>query len=118
MQIMARRMKKHFGFFTKIKKANNKGRRKLIKKASNGEILALSEASKNLLANRLRVKPSAKRKLCVGKRLYRRLASRKLSVEAKRKAIQRGGLPFVGLLASAAIPLISEFIAKKVMRRK
>jgi len=96
------RVKPHFKFLKTLKKSSQK--KKLIKRATNGEIKSICEICDNCLKGNLPHKKLIKHKASI-----RYLANKKKTISQKRKYIsQKGG--FLGSLLSVAIPVIAGLI--------
>jgi len=111
------RLRKHYGFITKLASAASrslKDVKKLLKKASAGEILVLAEIVLNLLRKNIPLKVNQKRVLCPFRNKLREIASKKTNCDQKRVIFsnQRGGiLGIIGTILSAAIPAISSLFS-------
>lgn len=105
-----KRLVRNSKFFKALSSANRTIRRKLLKKASRAQVAAISELAKNVAFGRLKC---SKGNRCKYKRLLRSLYSRKVPYTRKKKLlIQKGGLPIIPILLSAAAPLIGKLISK------
>jgi hypothetical protein len=110
---MSQRMRRNINFLAALKRASPAKKRVIIRKSTRPQISTLSEISKNILHNRIKLKPKQKRKLCKFKRLVRRMASRKVKYKTKKKALLRGGqLGVIPLLLTAG-SIISNLISSR-----
>src|SRR5271170_4064834 len=107
---MSKRMKKNIDFLSQLKRGSKAERKNLIANSNASEMSTICEMSKNLLGSRFNLKPKQKLKLCRYKKLYRQLASRKTSLDSKRKKLQTGGFPGLGLLLGTLGPLVGSLI--------
>ncbi|KAL3097661.1 hypothetical protein niasHT_020334 [Heterodera trifolii] len=89
------------------KKAND-----LIRDATDDQLLCLVEICLNILKARVPLRPRHLKKLKAHAQALRHLARTRCSRSAKKVLLQHGdGLPaIVGLVASIALPLITDFI--------
>jgi hypothetical protein len=108
------RLSKHSSFLRKLFTTSDPVVQKnLIKNASKGEILALTEFVYNILRQNIPLTSDQKRALCQHKKNLLMVTNRGVPCEQKRKIFlksqQEGGI--IGLIASVAIPLISSLIS-------
>ena len=111
-----RRLKKHYAWLTKLSEASGdlKEVKKILKKATVGQILALAEIILNILRRNVPLTVTEKRILCPFRNRLREIASKKNNCERKRKIFinQKGGiLGIIGTILGAAIPAIKGLIS-------
>jgi hypothetical protein len=111
------RLQKHYGFIRKLSSASSKSLKdvkKLLKKATSGEILVLAEIVLNLLRRNIPLNVKQKRILCPFRNKLREVASKSTNCEKKRVIFsnQRGGiLGIIATILSAAIPAIASLFS-------
>jgi hypothetical protein len=111
------RLQKHYDFIRKLSSASSrslKDVKKLLKKATSGEILVLAEIVLNMLRKNIPLNVKQKRILCPFRNKLREVASKKTNCEKKRVIFsnQRGGiLGIIATILSAAIPAIASLFS-------
>jgi hypothetical protein len=113
---MLKRIRKHFEFIKKLLSVSNnlKAVKELLKNASKGEILALSEIILNLLRRNIPLTVTQKRILCPFRNRLREIASKRTNCTQKKQIFenQKGGiLGIIGTILSVAIPAITSLIS-------
>ena len=102
-------MHKHRAFITSLLQNTDEGRRSQIRQATVSELCAVCEIVKNLLRNptlRLKLKPAQRRILRRNREHLEKLIGREVSVDKKRRLLQRGGF-LLPLIATLAVPILS-----------
>ena len=111
---ISKRVKKHYGFLKKLASLKSlQAIKRMLKRASSGEILAIAEIVLNILRRNIPLTVKQKKLLCPVRNLLRQVASKKTNCDTKRHICthQRGGiLGIIGTILSAAIPAITGLI--------
>jgi hypothetical protein len=106
---MSASIRKHLEALKSLKKATTKRRKNIIKESPPELIRCISECCYNCLNSALPLKKAQFSKLRRHKTILRRLASKKLSIKAKKKIInQRGG--FIAPLLTALLTAVASKI--------
>ena len=92
-------------------------RKKLLAKASNNDLNAISELCLNLIRGNIKIDAKTKVKFKKHQNAIQSLANKRLSYKKKKKIInQRGSAGFLFPLASIGLPLISNIISSQIKR--
>jgi hypothetical protein len=105
-------LRNHPHFYNKLKTANKPQWQKYITEASDDEILSVCECALNLKRGNLPCTRKQARSLCKHKVTLRTLARTRNPRVARQILVQKGG--FLPMLAAAVIPLVADFILRKL----
>jgi hypothetical protein len=101
------RLKTYLPLLKRLKRVKLSERRRILEKADSGLIECLSECAHNTLNSNLPLSPTQHKKLSPYKKILRFLASKKVSIKKKRKAVTRqvGGflLPLIAPILAAVV---------------
>ena len=107
--VMASRLRKHATLLRLLAKASPSVARSIIKVADADLIDLLSECAHNILKGNIRLTPKRKQQLRRHANSLRKIATKKTSINARKRTIaQKGG--FVGALMGAMVPLLGSVV--------
>jgi len=109
---MSARLRKHLEELKQLRASTPNKRKFILKNCSGGLVDCISECAYNCLNNALPLKPAQFKKLKRHRKVLRKLASKKISRAAKKRALnQKGG--FLVPLLTAVLSVLAEYLLKK-----
>ena len=108
------RLKKHYSYLLKFKKANRSVRKRLISESNPSFIYCISDCVHNVLNGNVQISKALKKRLGKNKKVFRDLTKSKNNIVKKRKLIlQHGNGLFLLPLLAAALPTIISLVTGK-----
>ena len=108
-----KRIRSNYSTLKLLKKAEPKLRKAIISKCGPDLLKCISEVALNVLRGNVKLTTSTKRKLKKFKGQIRKVASKDVSDETKKKLIvQKGG--FIGPLLAAVLPVVASLLFNKL----
>jgi len=103
---MSQRLEKYSTYLRKLHKANNRDRKKMLKKLKGDKefVKCLCECAKNIIKGNVKLTDAQKQKICRRKQSFRKLALKKTSLREKQKIVQSGG--FLGALLGPIVSVL------------
>lgn len=107
---MSQCLRKNIDFLRVLKNCNSKQRRAILQTADNQLLKAICECILNVLRGVVKINPQQKRKLTHHKNTLRKLADKKVSWTAKKKAIVQKGDGFLSIILPPVLQTLASLL--------